>query len=382
MTTEELVLQPIELPVQSPEPDQSFLIEVERFVWAREAREAFSVNGEGMTVAVLDTGLNSEHVDFAGRISTQYNATDDNGGDSDDATDGQGHGTNVGGIIVAGGDHTGIAPKANIIPVKVLTNTGSGSWASIIEGLKWVKDNREEFGISAVCMSLGESRNYTSDENLFGTNRKRIQKLIQELSKAKVAVCIAAGNDYASLQEEGMSFPAIVREGISVGAVYDADEGRFSYRSGAIAHSSKPGQITPFSQRLHYSTSRATRTDIFAPGAPVTSSGIMSKHGESTQSGTSQATPVVAGVVLLMQQFYKQSTGELPSMARLSSWLNSGGVSIYDGDDEHDNVTNTEKYYKRVDALSGLDAVRRYLQRARLHTLRSSEVETDAEAEA
>jgi len=371
MSTEEFELQPIEKPVQAVEPDSAFLIEVERFIWAKQAREAFSINGEGMTVAVLDTGINNEHVDFSGRIPTQFNATDDNDGDQNDATDGQGHGTNVGGIIVAGGDHTGIAPKANIIPVKVLGNNGRGDWDWIIKGLEWVETNHERHNISVVCMSLGARSNLTSDEDINGSSSSRIQELIQSLARAKIAVCIAAGNDYFRFKEEGMSFPAIVRECISVGAVYDADEGSFSYGSGAEAFSSNPGQITPFSQRLHRSTDHLTRTDIFAPGAPVTSSGILGAHGESTQSGTSQATPVTAGVVLLVQQFYRQATGELPSVRSIAGWLYSGGVPIVDGDDENDNVPNTKKTYRHIDALSALDAVRRHLQRKRLIELQA-----------
>jgi len=371
MSTEEFELQPVETPVQMPQPDDSFLIEVDRFVWAKQTREAFNIRGEGMTVAVLDTGLNMDHVDFAGRIPAQFNSTTDNDGNSDDATDGQGHGTNVGGIIVAGGDHTGIAPKANIIPIKVLGNNGRGDWSWIIKGLEWVEKNHELYDITVVCMSLGAQSNLTSDENINGSASRRIQALIQSLTRAKVAVCIAAGNDYSRFKEEGMSFPAIVRECISVGAVYDADEGSFSYNSGAEAFSSNPGQITPFSQRLHHSTGRPTRTDIFAPGAPVTSSGIIGEHGESTQSGTSQATPVTAGVVLLLQQFYKQATGELPSIRSIAGWLYSGGVPIFDGDDENDNVPNTEKTYRRIDALSALDSARRHLQRQRLRELQA-----------
>ncbi len=158
-----------------------------------------------------------------------------------------------------------------------------------------------------------------------------------------MAVVIAAGNDYFSHQSrQGMGFPAIIRECVSVGAVYDAVEGGFRYGSGAVANSSRPGQITPFSQRLHESVNPDTYTDIFAPGAPVTSSGINGPHGESVQHGTSQATPVTAGLILLMQEFYWRATGELPTVDDLILWLRRGGVTIHDGDDEDDNVEHTK----------------------------------------
>ena len=371
-TDDPLMIAPVTPPVQFDQPELAFDPEIERFIWAAQARKAFSVSGAGLTVAVCDTGLNVGHVDFAGRVVATRNFTTDDGGDPTNATDRNGHGTNVTGLIAANADHTGIAPEVNIIPIKVLADNGSGSFQWIEDALNWVNDNHEEHTITAVCMSLGDGGNYTDDD--FGPGfRADLRKIIDKLAEKRIAVCIAAGNDFFSHNsEEGMGFPAIIRECISVGAVYDAEEGGFSYFSGAEATSSKPGQITPFSQRLHWRTNRATYTDIFAPGAPATSSGIgtdpnnPNPHGESTQHGTSQATPVTTGVVLLLQEYYQRMTGELPTIRQLTSWLRSGGVSIYDGDDEADNVINTEKYYKRVDALSALDAARRYLQRKRL----------------
>jgi subtilisin family serine protease len=349
----------VEPPMQSPQ----YLPEVDAFLWVSQARQAFGVSGKGLTVVVLDTGLNTQHVDFAGRIPAQRNYTPDNGADPDDATDGNGHGTNVGGIIVANGDHFGIAPEANIIPLKVLRNNGGGSFSWVAQALDWVIAHREEYNISAVCMSLGDGGNYTSDE--FGLDALRLR--IQKLRDARVAVVIAAGNDYFTHgSQQGMSYPGIIRECVSVGAVYDAAEGAFSYRSGARADSSGAGQITPFSQRLHPSVNADTYTDIFAPGAPVTSAGILDEHSSSVQHGTSQAAPVTAGLILLMQEFYQRATGELPEVDDLLTWLRRGGVTIHDGDDENDNVQHTNLDFLRADALSALDAVRRHLQKKAL----------------
>lgn len=358
-------IAPVEQPAQFDAPQISFLTEVDTFLWVSQARHAFGVTGQGLAAAVLDTGLNTQHVDFAGRVIAQRNFTPDNGGNDDDATDGQGHGTNVAGIVAAGGDHIGIAPGANLVPLKVLPNQGGGDFAWIDAALQWVIDHHEEHTITAVCMSLGDGGNYTSDTfSIFALLRRRIQEKIRTLRAARVPVVIAAGNDYFPHQSrQGMGFPAIVRECVSVGAVYDADEGGFRYASGAIARSSRPGQITPFSQRLHESVNAETFTDIFAPGAPVTSSGINGPHGESIQHGTSQATPVTAGLILLMQEFYLGATGELPEVSDLITWLRRGGVTIHDGDDEDDNVQHTDLDFIRVDALSGLDAVRRHLQK-------------------
>lgn len=358
-------IAPVERPAQFEQPEFSFLVEVDDFLWVSRAREAFHVDGSGLTVAVLDTGLNTQHVDFAGRIPAQKNFTPDNQGNPDDATDGNGHGTNVAGIIVANGDHRGIAPGAQVIPVKVLTNQGSGSFQWIGQALDWVMENRDQYNITAVCMSLGDGGNYKDDN---GLENDPIRNKIRRLRDMKVAVGIAAGNDYFRHgSEQGMSYPAIIRECVSVGAVYDADVGSFQYGGGAIAHSTRAGQITPFSQRLHPSVNRYSYTDIFAPGAPITSSGILSEHGESVQHGTSQATPVTVGLILLLQEFYCRVKGEMPSVYQVVSWLRRGGVTIRDGDDEDDNVLHTNQNFIRGDALSALDAVRRELYREMLN---------------
>lgn len=370
MTTEEIpttTIPPVDTPVQF-EQTHSFLIEVDDFLWVSRARQAFHLSGRGFTAAVLDTGLNTSHVDFAGRVPAQRNYTGDNNGSPDDASDGNGHGTNVAGIIAAGGDHTGIAPEAMVIPIKVLSNAGGGDFAAVDQALGWVLDHRSEYNISAICMSLGDGGNYTND-----TVFKRypvhaaIQDKIRKLREARVPVVIAAGNDYfRHRSQQGMSFPGIIRECVSVGALYDADEGSFAYASGAVAHSTRAGQITPFSQRLHPSRSSATYTDLFAPGAPVTSSGILGPNGESTQHGTSQAAPVVTGIILLAQEFYSRVTGELPPVSDLVTWLRRGGIEVIDGDDENDNVEHSHLKYIRVDALSALDAIRRELHKRQL----------------
>jgi subtilisin family serine protease len=351
-------------PVQFDAPVVPFLVEVDEFVRASQARTLFKVDGKGLCAAVLDTGVNGEHVDFAGRIASQHNFTTDYNGDANNAADGNGHGTNVCGIVLAHGDHTGMAPGATLAALKVLENSGGGSFQAVEHALDWVLDNRNALGISVVSMSLGDSGNYTDDAP-FASGE--LSKKIRQLKLERIAVVVAAGNSYFDHgSQQGMGYPAILRETVSVGAVYDADEGSFTYGDGAKANSTRAGQITPFSQRLHQSVNRKTRTEIFAPGAPVTSSGMNGPHGESIQHGTSQATPVTAGVILLMQEFYKQWAGVLPTVDQITTWLRRGGVPIRDGDDEDDNVQHTNLAFLRLDAVHTLQAVLRELVRERL----------------
>lgn len=361
------IIPPVDAPIQF-EQAVSFLVEVDDFLWVSRARQAFRLSGKGLAAAVLDTGLNAAHVDFAGRVPAQVNFTADNNANPQDARDGNGHGTNVAGIIAANGDHIGMAPEATIIPLKVLTNAGGGDFAYVDKALGWVIENHARFNITAACMSLGDGGNYTND-TVFAAYpvHSAIRAKIRALRQQKVAVVIAAGNDYFKYEsKQGMAFPGILRETVSVGALYDADEGAFTYASGAKALATRAGQITPFSQRLHPSTNANTYTDIFAPGAPVTSSGILGEHGESTQHGTSQAAPVVTGIILLMQEFYQHVTGELPGVSDLVTWMRRGGIQIIDGDDENDNVKHTGLSYLRIDAISALDAVRRELHKRQL----------------
>jgi subtilisin family serine protease len=345
---------PVIAPIQKKNMFLPELIAVTFLIRAGDARKTFNVDGAGATVAVLDTGLRTTHVDFAGRVVAGRNFTSDNGGNPDDPSDGNGHGTNVAGIVCAGKVHIGIAPGARVVPLKVLGNSGGGDFAQVRDALQWVLDSREKLGISAVCMSLGASDNLSSDD---GLSNDGIGARLKALNDAGVVCCVAAGNDYfAHASTQGMSYPAIFRQTFSVGAVYDSDQGSFSYQSGASAFATAADRITPFSQRLHEKVGGECATDIFAPGAPVTSSGIASDSGSSIQHGTSQATPVIAGVVALLQSYHLRATGRLPAVADVRRWLLQGAVVINDGDDEQDNVLHTGLAFRRVDAMASLAA--------------------------
>ncbi|MFC4604590.1 S8 family peptidase [Rhodococcus kronopolitis] len=347
---------PVCAPVQKDGPFLPELTEIDPLVRVPEARRDFNVGGAGVTVAVLDTGLRTTHVDFAGRVMPGRNLT---GGDPADVTDRHGHGTHVAGIACAGRIHTGVAPNARVVPIKVLRDDGTGSFADIRDGLDWVLDHREALGISAVCMAMCASDNRVTDTDMPGD---AIGALLQELSDADVACCVSAGSEYyAHGGLQGMSYPAIFRQAISVGSVYDADEGPFRYRDGAKAFSTAPDRLTPFSQRLHHKLGGPCATSVFAPASPVASTGISNDTGESLQNGVSRATPVAAGLVALLQSFCLRTTGRLPAVADLLRWLDRGAAVIYDGDDEHDNVGHSGLTYPRASAGGSLLACAREL---------------------
>ena len=358
-------------PVQIPravDAPQTELAEASRLIRVFEARSHFNVRGDGLAAAVLDTGINSKHADFTGRILAQVNFTQDNGGAPNDATDGDGHGTNVAGIIAADGDHVGVAPGAGLVPMKVLGNNGSGSFADIDRALQWVLEHHATHNITVVSMSLGTSSNEASDTDLFDDP---IRRSIKELTSKRIAVVVAAGNDYFRHgSRQGMGYPAIIRDCVSVGAVYDEDVGSMEYSDGATAFETGQDRLTPFSQRLHPSVNPDCYTRIFAPGAPIRSSGLPTGpnnfNGESVQDGTSQATPVISGVLLLMQQLYLRKTGRMPDVADLVDWLRRSAATIFDGDDERDNVENSNLSYRRVDAFAALELVSKRLDMQRM----------------
>ena len=397
------MLHPIERPRQVRAADGQLLLrEALQYVGVADARAKFSVTGDGLTVAVLDTGLNLEHADFRAAIKASRNFSTDDKGAADRVNDYSGHGTNVTGIIASNGPrrvdpkrseaanlathpsglHQGVAIGSSIVALKVLP---SANWVPIEDALQWVQDNHQAHGITVVNMSL------QSGENLQDDNAARFQRMrqtIANLTKLRIPVVAAAGNAFAAAQsEQGMSYPAIIRETISVAAVYDADiksdlPKRYPDWSGftAFAERVKRGQITPFSQRL---ATGALQTDLVAPGAVITSTGLNGEFGESEQEGSSQAAPVVSGIILLMQEWYREfqiaaeaGTDKVkaakiregaindpkyrPPVDKLLEWLRAT-EDVTDNYGDDDNVTNTNATFKRVDAVRAFTAMTREL---------------------
>ncbi|GIX03124.1 MAG: hypothetical protein KatS3mg113_0130 [Planctomycetaceae bacterium] len=341
---DDLLIQYDAPPVQAQDVESTLVTYVSR------VRSFYDIDGSGLTAAVLDTGIRTTHVDFRGKIVARRNFTFDDGGNPNNVEDRNGHGTNVAGVICGNGltggtRNAGIAPGANVVPLKVLSNTGWGNFAWVEQALDWVIANHSTYNITVVNMSLSDSGNYTSD---FGTS-DRIRQQIQVLAERNIPVVIAAGNGFFSFDSDvGMGYPAIIPESISVGAVFDASIGRVAYRSGAIAYSTGPWRVTPFSQRLPFSASATHYTKGFAPGAALTAAGIRNDRAVSVMHGTSQAAPVLSGIILLCQQFCLREFGRLPTIAELQSALEV--TQVFDGDDEDDNVENTNELYPYADA--------------------------------
>jgi subtilisin family serine protease len=217
--------------------------------------------GANVWVYVLDTGIYVNHPDLRPRASWGANYA---GGNNND---GNGHGTHCAGTI-AGAAH-GIAKSANVIAVKVLSDSGSGSISGIVSGIQWSTSNCNPSAGNRCCMSM----------SLGGTSGGTMRTAIQAAVNAGIAVIVAAGNSNANACN---FFPAAYPECITVGAT-DA----YDYRSSFSNY--------------------GTCVDIFAPGTGITSTWY--DGSTAVLSGTSMACPHVAGeaAVLLSERAYTPS---------------------------------------------------------------------------
>ncbi|MGW4759427.1 S8 family peptidase [Streptomyces chartreusis] len=207
--------------------------------------------GAGVTVYVIDTGIRVSHKDFGGRASYGWDFV----GNDRSAGDGNGHGTHVAGTIA--GKQYGVAKKAKVVAVRVLDNAGGGTTAQVIAGIDWVTKHAKKPAVANV--SLGGNRN------------AQLDAAVRNSVAAGVTYTVAAGNDGLPA---GLYSPAAVREAITVGATDKKD---------ARAGFSNTGSVL----------------DVFAPGVSITSTSYASDTGRATFSGTSMASPHVAGVAAL-----------------------------------------------------------------------------------
>ena len=218
-------------------------------------------NGQGVTAYVIDTGLNTTHSEFTGRVSAGFSQVNDGRG----TTDCNGHGTHVAGTI--GGARYGVARAVTIVPVRVLNCAGSGTLSGVIAGIDWVISNHVS-GPAVANLSLGSTFSAT------------VNAAIARLVADGVVVAVAAGND--NLNACNYS-PSSEPTAITVGATTQTDS-RASF------------------------SNIGTCLDIFAPGDSIVSSWIGSNTATNTISGTSMASPHVAGAAALLLEQYPTYT--------------------------------------------------------------------------
>ena len=217
-------------------------------------------DGAKVTAFVIDTGVRVTHKTFGGRASGGFDAIDND----NTPQDGNGHGTHVAGTI--GGKEYGVAKAVKIVPVRVLDNEGSGTTEQVVAGIDWVVKHHS--GPSVANMSLGGPVDQVLDD------------AVRNAIKSGVTFALAAGNDGQSAL---LQSPARVSAAITVAASdIDDNQAEFSNYGKAI--------------------------DLFAPGVDITSSWNDSDTGSNSISGTSMASPHVAGAAALYLGLHPSAT--------------------------------------------------------------------------
>jgi len=282
-------------------------------VGAAAARQEYDVYGTGMTVAVIDTGVDYNNPALGGGFGpgAKVIAGYDFATNTPDpmATSSQ-HGTAVAGLI--GSDdpnNLGVAPGVNIVALRVTGSDNTASLSSIASALQWVVNNHSQYNITVVNMSLSDGGNQA--QNWFaqdGGVGEQITNLIGQLQAMNIPVVSATGNSFTGQQGEG--FTAIVAGVISVTATDTSDH------------------LLPDAQRLGSVTGMGTMTDLAAPGEGMVAP--TGDNGYSCVEGTSFATPLVTGAVVLLQQIYQARFGTFPTVNQVTQWLEQGSDPIYD----------------------------------------------------
>jgi len=237
--------------------------------------------GAGVGVAIIDTGIQLNHPDLspiAGQVTFVKGTSS--------ANDDNGHGTHVAGIVAARNNSVGVlgvASSASLYAVKVLNRNGSGTWSQVISGIDWVTKNANQ--IAVANLSLGGSFTNADDGNCGNTNLDALHRAICKSVDAGVVYVVAAGNSTADAKDFS---PAAYDEVITVSALADSDG-----KPNGTGDATQYGPDDTFATFSNFGQD----VDIIAPGVRINSTYIGSAY--TTLSGTSMATPHVAGAVAL-----------------------------------------------------------------------------------
>ncbi len=256
------------------------LMDIASVTVGSDTANEYGLTGRNVSIAVVDTGVYPHNdlitptnriiafKDFVGNKSTPY--------------DDDGHGTHVAGTIAGNGfaskgKYMGIAPDANIVGIKVLNQDGSGNISDVIAGIQWAIQNKDKYNIKILTLSLGTKAKGTYQDD-------PLCRAVDAATSAGITVVAAAGNN--GPERSTINSPAISPNIISVGACDDRNAGSISIADFSSRGPTPEGLIKP---------------DIIAPGVKITS--LKNERNEyQSLSGTSMATPIVAGCAALLYE--------------------------------------------------------------------------------
>ncbi|MFH1456286.1 MAG: S8 family serine peptidase [archaeon] len=289
-------------------------------VWTRQLN-GLNITGEGYSVCVLDTGINYQHEAF-GSCNQTNNISDGScekviagydfvNNDADPMADHE-HGTHVAGIVASENTtYPGVAPGAKIVAIKVLDSSGNGNLANLLAGMDWCISKADVYNISVLSLSLGDNTQLFTEPCNLMPEAETINRAVEN----GILVTIASGNEG---QSDRISVPGCVENATTVGSVTLSDG------------------FSSFGNRANF-------LDILAPG-----NSIFAPYGTSytSLSGTSMATPHVAGAAVLVKQWFKQKYDRDLTAYDLNKLLKYPGKTL----------TENSIDYKRLDVLSAIDA--------------------------
>jgi len=293
-------------------------------------------SGSGVAVAVLDSGIDTDHADLVDDLVAEVCYCEGapppnrgccpNGRDSQfgagAAEDDEGHGTSVAGIITAGGVQAsaGVAPDAGIVAMKVLDNTGSGSFSDTAAALDWLITNHGTYGVRVVNLSLGDGIERSNP--LSATcNSSATALAIRDLHALGVVTFVASGNEG---HDDGIAFPACTAEAISVGGVYDANVGGISW-CGATCSTILCTDSTTFADKFVCHSNSDEILDVLAPDWRTYTSQL--GGGAVNFGGTSAASPYASALAALL---IEQDPGRSPEDIR--SLMKNNGPMVTNSD--------------------------------------------------
>lgn len=287
-----------------------------------------AVDGSSIGVAVIDTGLYAAHPDIAANVTGWYDALTRSSAGA--AFDPSGHGTHVAGIVASSNPEIGVAYRAHVVPVRVLPAPGESQprHDALLDAFQWVINNAAAYNIRVVNLSLG------TDSNLNGElPPSSFSGPIGQLESLGITVVAASGNSYAQYLTAGSSAPgayatlnvASVWEDGGVGDSFPTTSGQGGDSYFARERDAAPDRLAATSQRS------TLANQVAAPGATIYS--LWNNAGNklyNTISGTSMASPMVAGAAALMQDAAFTFGGVYLSAAQVQSILISTADVIVD----------------------------------------------------
>jgi len=248
-----------------------------------------TTSGEGVVVAVIDTGVDYNHDDLAANIIGGRSFVPD----ENDYMDYNGHGTHVAGTIAAKGKILGVAPNAKILVIKVLNKDGQGSYSSIAQGIAWARQWRGDNGeqVNIINMSLGGPL----------PNQSLHRELIKTAESGIAVVCAAGNSGDGKDDTSEISYPAYYPECLAVGAV-------------------------DLNTRVANFSNSNNRIDIVAPGVDTYSTYPGNRYVKL--SGTSMAAPHVTGALALIYSRFFMRFNKYPTIEFIREHLHYQAIDL------------------------------------------------------